>query len=341
MKILLTSAALIFALPAFADDVLTVYTSRNEALIQPLIDKFTAETGIVVQALNDDAVNLIARLESEGDATPADVLMPAEVVSMEAAADKQLLLPLTSATLTANIPAQYRDANGEWFGLGKRARVIVYNKETVNPETDLSSYEAMANPKWQGEILVRSSSHPYNLSLIANMIAAEGPDATEAWVQAIVGNLARPPQGGDRDQIKAVAAGEGKIALVNSYYYALLLNSNVPEERAAAEATEIYFPNQNPAEGELTGAHINVSGAGVVAASDSPEIAQQFIEWLSAPEAQEIYAELNQEYPVNPAVTPSVTLQGFGTFIEDTTPLGDYAAHVREALLMTDRSGWK
>lgn len=324
-----------------ADDILTVYSSRSEPLIESLLEKFTEATQIETQILTDEAPNLIARLESEGDATPADLFLPADVSNMAAAADKGLLGEVESDVLMANIPAEYRDADNKWFGLGKRVRAIIYNKEKINPETDLSTYEDLADPKWKGQILARTSSHPYNLSLIAAMITADGAEKTEAWVNGIVTNLARPPQGGDRDQIKAVAAEEGTIAIANSYYYAMLLNSEVPEEKAAAEATGIYFPNQDASEGELSGAHVNLSGAGVTAHSDSPENAVKLLEFLSSPEAQKIYAEANQEYPVNPEVAPSATLQSFGEFKADTTPLHVFVDNIDEAIQMTDRSGWK
>ncbi|MCL4169386.1 UNVERIFIED_CONTAM: hypothetical protein GTU68_064938, partial [Idotea baltica] len=210
---------------AFADEALTVYTSRGEDLILPILDEFTAETGIEVQVLSDKAQKLIARLEAEGDATPADVFLPADVSNMVSAADKGLLQAIDSDILRANIPAQFRDDESKWFGLGKRARIVIYNKESVNPETDLSTYEDLADPKWEDQLLVRTSSHPYNLSLISLIIETHGEDAAEEWVSGIVNNLARDPQGGDRDQIRAVAAGEGKLAIVNSYYYALMTNS--------------------------------------------------------------------------------------------------------------------
>ncbi len=326
---------------AFASDALTVYTSRGEELIQPLLEQFSQETGIEVQMLSDKAPKLIARLQSEGEASPADVFLPADVSNLEGAAQKGLLAPIQSDILNNNIPAKYRDDENMWYGLGKRARVIIYNLETVNPAQDLSTYENLADPKWQGEILVRTSSHPYNLSLIAAMIEEDGEEATEKWVEGIVSNLARNPQGGDRDQIKAVAAGEGKIAIANSYYYALMKNSNIPEEKQAADATGIYFPNQNAAEGELSGTHINLSGAGVVAHSDQKADAQKLIEFLSSAKVQKLYAEFNQEYPVNPEATPSETLQSFGTFKEDETPLASFAGNIDKALQMTDRSGWK
>lgn len=330
----------IFPLLAHANP-LTIYTSRSEDLIMPLLDAFSAETGIETQILTDKEPQLIARLQSEGDASPADVFMPATVDNMQQAADLGLLMPVQSQILEDNIPQAYRDQNNQWFGLGKRARVIIYNLETVNPETDLSSYEALADEKWANEILVRSSSHPYNLSLMAALIAKHGEEWTEDWTSRLVNNLARPPQGGDRDQIRAVAEGEGKIAIANSYYYALMKNSDVPEEKAAAAATGIYFPNQNPTEGEISGTHINLSGAGIIHSTQNYDEALALIEFLSSPKAQELYSELNQEYPVNPKAQMSETLQSFGEFTEDSIAPELLYSYVDEALKISDRAGWR
>ncbi len=324
-----------------ADDILTVYTSRGEELILPLLEQYSDQSGVEVQVLSDKAPQLIARMEAEGDQTPADVFLPADVSNLESAARKGLLAEVNSDILNANVPEKFRDDENQWFGLGKRARIMIYNLEAVDPETDLSSYEELAGPQWKGELLLRTSSHPYNLSLIAAMIEKSGLENTENWVKGVVDNLARPPQGGDRDQIKAVAAGEGKLAVVNSYYYALMKNSDVPEELEAANATGIYFPNQTAGENQLSGAHVNISGAGVVAASDMKEEAQSLIEFLSSSEAQSYYAESNQEFPVNPQASLSETLESFGEFVEDDTKLATFADHIDDALMITDRSGWK
>jgi iron(III) transport system substrate-binding protein len=333
--------AMSVSFPAIADDTLTIYTSRKEEMIRPLLDDFTKKTGIKTQLLQDNSTDkLIARIESEGKDSPADVLMPADVITMQQAADKGLLKAIQSETLNKNIPAQLRDSEGRWYGLGKRARVIVYNKQKVKPE-ELSSYENLADPKWKGQLLVRSSSHPYNLALLCSMIEQYGAEKTENWAKALVANLARAPQGGDTDQIKAVAAGEASLALVNSYYYARLMNSPLPEEKEVAAKTGLFFPNQKPKTGELRGAHINISGAGVIASSDMSKEAQQFIEFLSQPEAQTFYAASNQEYPVNPAVAPSDTLKSFGTYKDEAVALGSLAKHAEEAVKIADRSGWK
>lgn len=333
-------SALLTGLPAYADDVLTVYASRKEEMLKPQLDAFTKQTGIKTQMIYGKAPKLLARLESEGKDSPADVLMPADVASMQLAANKGLLKAVNSATLNKNIPAQWRDPAGHWFGLGKRARVIIYNKEKLTP-AQLSTYEALTEHNFDGQVLVRSSSHPYNLSLIAAMIDASGKKAAQKWADGIAVNLTRSPQGGDRDQIKAVAAGEGSVAIANSYYYARMLNSEVPDEKEAAKKTSIFFPNQRPLAGQLKGTHVNVSGAGVVATTDMEKEAIQLIEYLSGAEAQRVYADSNQEYPVNPAVKPSATLQSFGDFKADTTPLAKMAEHMAEAIRITDRSGWQ
>ncbi|MCE2927865.1 MAG: extracellular solute-binding protein [Rickettsiales bacterium] len=327
--------------PAFgAEQVLTIYTSRKDELIKPQLEEFTKKTGIKVEMLYDEAPKLIARLESEGKDSPADVLMPADVANMELAASKGLLAPTKSDTLNAIIPEALRDKDGKWYGLGQRLRVVFFSKEKVKP-SELSTYEDLADPKWKGQILVRSSSHPYNLSLIAAMIAEGGAEKAESWAKGITANLARAPQGGDTDQIRAVAAGEAKLAIANSYYYARMLNSPQPEMKEAAAKVGIFFPNQNPAKGELQGAHLNLSGAGVVSTSQHKELAVKFIEYLASEEGQRLYADSNFEYPVNAKVEPSATLKNFGAYKADARALPQLAGHVQEAIRIADRSGWK
>ncbi len=331
---------LVAPLPAMSEEALVIYTARKEELIKPALEAFTQQTGIKTTVLFDDAEKLITRLESEGKDTPADVLIPVDVANMQRAANKGLLKSVTSKVLSENIPAAYRDPNNRWFGLSKRARVIIYNREKVKPE-QLTTYEDLADPKWKGQLLIRSSSHAYNQSLLAAMIASDGEAQTEHWIKGVMANLARPPQGGDRDQIKAVAAGEGTLALANSYYYARMLHSSVPEEKTAAEKTGIFFPNQYALAGTVSGTHVNLSGAGVVASSDLPDRAQQLIEFLSSTSAQQIFAESNQEYPVNPHTPLSPTLAAWGTFKEDTAALSRLAEYLPHALRLADRSGWK
>lgn len=335
-------AAMVFspALPALAADEIVVYSARKEELIKPIFERFTTETGIEVAFLTDDAPKLIARLESEGAASPADVLITVDVANLTIAKDKGLFAPVDSAVLASNIPAQYRDDENHWFGLSKRIRAIFYNKDAVKPE-ELSTYEDLAAPKWKGEVLSRTSAHSYTQSLLANIVAVHGAEGAQNWANGVVANFARPPQGGDSDQIKAVAAGEAKLAIANSYYYGRMLEGSLPEEKLVQEKVGIFFPNQQAAEGQLSGAHANISGAGLLATSKHPEHAVKLLEYLSDTHAQEIYAASNKEFPVNPNVTPDAVLAAWGEFREDDTPLATWSAYSKEAIRIADKAGWK
>lgn len=326
--------------PVAAADEVVVYSARKEELIKPIFDQFTKETGIAVKFLNDDSPKLIARLESEGSASPADLLITVDVANLSIAKDKGLFASVTSEVLDANVPAKYRDSDNQWFGLSKRIRAIFYNKDSVKP-TELSTYEDLADPKWKGEILTRTSSHSYNQSLLANIVAVHGNADAQAWTDGLVKNFARNPQGGDSDQIKAVAAGEAKLAIANSYYYGRMLAGNLPEDKLVQEKVGIFFPNQSAAEGQLTGAHANISGAGLLKHSKHPEKALKLLEFLSDTHAQEIYAASNKEFPVNPNVKPDAVLAAWGEFKEDSTPLATWALKSKEATLVADKAGWK
>lgn len=326
---------------AFAgSDEVVVYSARKEELIKPIFDKFTEETGIKVNFLSDDSPKLIARLESEGKSSPADLLITVDVANLAIAKEKGLFAPVKSTVLERNIPPKYRDSDNQWFGLSKRIRAIFYNKDKVKPE-ELSTYEDLADPKWKGEILTRSSSHSYNQSLLANIIAVHGLEVAQAWANGLVKNLARDPQGGDIDQIKAVAAGEAKLAIANSYYYGRLLVGSLPEEKLVQEKVGIFFPNQHAKKGELSGAHANISGAGLLKTGKHKENALKLLVYLSDTHAQEIYAASNKEYPVNPAVDPDPLLKTWGDFEEDHTPLAVWAQKSKAATLVADNAGWK
>lgn len=336
----LTGMVFSSALPALAADEVVVYSARKEELIKPIFDRFTKETGIAVKFLTDDSPKLIARLESEGAASPADVLITVDVANLTIAKDKGLFAPVDSAVLAGNIPAQYRDDENHWFGLSKRIRAIFYNKDAVKPE-ELSTYEDLATPKWKGELLSRTSAHSYTQSLLANIVAVHGAEEAQNWANGVVANFARPPQGGDSDQIKAVAAGEAKLAIANSYYYGRMLEGSLPEEKRVQEKVGIFFPNQQAAEGQLTGAHANISGAGLLKSSKHPEQAVKLLEYLSDTHAQEIYAASNKEFPVNPNVAPDAVLAAWGEFREDDTPLATWSAYSKEATRIADKAGWK
>lgn len=315
--------------------VVNVYSHRHYDVDRQLFDRFTAETGIRVNVVTGSADELITRLESEGARSPADVLITVDAGRLHRATERDLLQAVESSVLESNVPAQYRDPAGRWFGLTTRARVIVYARDRVD-STQLSTYEALAGPEWRGRVLSRSSENVYNQSLLASIIAAAGEDAARAWASGVARNFARSPTGGDTDQAKAVAAGTGDVALVNTYYVARLGESENAEERRVFERLGIFFPNQAD-----RGTHVNVSGAGVTRHAPNRENAVRLIEYLSGDEAQRLFAEGNQEYPVKPGVPASATLRGWGEFRADALELSRLGELNTQAVMMFDRSGWK
>ncbi len=288
-------AALLIALPlqGQAADEVNVYSSRQEDLIKPLLDRFTHQTGIKVNLVTGKDDALLQRLQSEGINSPADLLMTADAGRLYRAKAAGSTQGVSSAVLTTAIPPAYRDPEGHWFGLTLRVRPILYVKGKIDPAS-LSTYEALADPAFKGKICIRSSDNIYNQSMVASMIAADGAEAAETWAKGLVANLAQPPKGGDRDQIKAAAAGACDIAVANTYYLAGMLASKDAADRSAAEAVGVFWPNQ-----EGRGAHVNVSGAAVTAGAKNKEAAIRLIEFLASPESQQWYAEANGEYPVH------------------------------------------
>src|SRR5690606_20425610 len=246
-----------------------------------------------------------------------------------------LLRPIRSEVLEESIPASLRDPEGHWFGLTVRARVIVYDTSRVDP-SELSTYEDLADPRWRGRVLVRSSGNVYNQSLLASLIASSGEEATERWASGIVANMARQPSGSDTDQAKAVAAGVGDVAVVNTYYVARLKNSSDPEDRRVGERLGVFFPNQDG-----RGAHINVSGAGVTASSKNVDNAVRLLEFLASEEAQRLFSEANFEYPANPRVEPAEILRAWGEFRADTLNLARLGELNAPAVKIFDRVGWR
>jgi iron(III) transport system substrate-binding protein len=323
-----------FAATAAAQQVVNVYSGRQEVLIQPQLKAFTAATGIAVNFVSagDDA--LIERMKAEGANSPADILLTVDVGRLIRAKTAGLLRPVESELLAASIPPQFHDGEGYWIGLGMRGRVFFYSPERVDL-AELSTYEDLADPKWRGRICIRSSSNVYNQSLLGAMIAHNGPQVAESWAAGVAANMARPPQGGDRDQIAAVAAGECDIAVANTYYFAGMRNGT-SEEQAAAAKVRLFWPSQDGA-----GAHVNISGGGVAANAPHPENALRLLEFLAGEEAQRIYAEVVYEYPVRPGVGISEALLEFGAFKADTLNLDQVAAHQDEALRIFDRIGWR
>jgi iron(III) transport system substrate-binding protein len=312
-----------------------LYSARKEALIKPLLDKFTQQTGIRVNLVTGKADALLKRLQSEGINSPADLLITVDAGRLYRAQKAGVLQPVYSKLLTEAIKPQYRDPAGYWYGLSLRARVVMYVKDKVKPE-QLSTYEALADEQWRGEICIRSSSNIYNQSLVASMIAAKGVEKTETWVKGLVANLARPPAGGDRDQIKAAAAGQCSIAIANTYYLGKMLTDKSQAQRTAAAKMAIFWPNQ-----QGRGVHINLSGAGVTKASKNRENAIKLLEYLLSADAQKWYAQANFEYPVKSGVEISALLKSWGSFKADTLNLSKLGALNPAAMKLMDRAGWK
>lgn len=317
------------------DQVVNVYTHRHYDPDKELFARFTEETGIQVNVVSASADELINKLQQEGEQSPADVLITVDAGRLYKAKEMGLLQKLSTDTLSQRIPSKFTDPDGYWYGLTYRARVIAYSKDRVVADS-LKSYEGLTDPQWQGRILIRSSSNLYNQSLLASIIATQGEEAAAQWTSGIVANFARLPKGNDRDQVKAIASGEGDIAIVNTYYIGKMLTSDNPEEVKAAEAVAIFFPNQAD-----RGTHINISGAAVTAHAPNKDNAIRFIEYLASKEAQAVFAEANYEYPVNPAVPAAALLQGWGEFKTDSLDLNMLGKYNADAVRIFDESGWK
>jgi iron(III) transport system substrate-binding protein len=330
----LTLLAALLPAGASAGEV-NIYSARQEALIKPLLDKFSAETGVTVNLVTGKGDALLTRLQSEGRNSPADVLLTTDAGRLYRAQAAGVLQPLESDYLTANIPANLRSAENYWFGLSVRARFIVYAKDRVTPE-QLGSYEALGDEQWKRRVCIRSSSNIYNQSMVAGMIASEGEEATAAWLDRLVPNFARPPQGGDRDQIKAVAAGQCDVAVVNSYYLGAMLNSDDASERDAAAKVAVFWPNQDG-----RGTHINVSGAGITAAAKNVAAAQQLIEFMAREDSQRWYGETNMEYPVRADVEVSELLASWGEYKADPLAVTELGKLNARAVMAMDRARWK
>lgn len=314
---------------------LNIYSARKEALIKPLLDRFSEATGTQINLVTGKGDALLTRLQSEGINSPADLLLTVDAGRLYRAQQAGILQPMMSKRLNAAIPQHLRSIDDQWFGLSVRARVIVYAKDRVGVE-QLSTYEALAEPRWRGKICVRSSSNIYNQSLVASMLATEGMQYTEAWLERLVANFARTPAGGDRDQIKAVAAGLCDVAIVNSYYLGGMLRSSDPAQLEAASSVGLFWPNQDG-----RGTHINISGAGVTRSSQNPELAAQLIAFLASDESQRWYAEMNNEFPVRADIEVSDTLRTWGGFDADQLNVTELGRNNANAIMAMDRAGWK
>jgi iron(III) transport system substrate-binding protein len=312
-----------------------VYSSRHYDTDKALYENFTAATGIKVNLIEGKEDELIERMRNEGGNSPADMLITVDAGRLHRAQQAGVLQPVATEILTKAVPAHLREPEGYWYGLSKRARILVYNTAAVKPE-ELSSYEGLTDPKWKGRVLIRSSTNVYNQSLAGSILAALGEKGAEDWAKGIVANLARKPQGGDTDQIKAVAAGEGDVAVSNTYYYARIVGSSKPEDKAIAAKLGVFFPNQKD-----RGTHVNVSGAGVAKNAPNKDNAVKFLEYLVSPAAQKLFAEGNYEYPVVEGAPVHPVVAAWGPFKEDQLNAAVYGKNNSEALKIMDRAGWK
>jgi iron(III) transport system substrate-binding protein len=317
------------AAPALSADPLVVYSARNEQLIKPLFDRYTRETGIEVRFTTADAAVLIERIAAEGRNSPADILMTVDAGELWRATERGLLRPLQSRVLDDNIPAHLRDPEGRWFGLSMRARTLAYDPRKVDAAS-LSTYEALAEPRWKGKLCLRTSKKVYNQSLVAMLIAQQGEARTEQVVRGWIANLAAPVFANDTQLLEAIAAGQCEVGIVNTYYLGRILKDR-PEF-----PVKLYWANQGSG-----GVHVNISGAGVVTTSRHPAAAQRFLEWLSAGEAQRFFAAVNAEYPANPAVGLDPLVAGWGTFESSQVNLGKAGTLQPQAVRLMDRAGYR
>ena len=336
-RTLFFSALLMLLVPPYSLAVaeVNVYSARQESLIKPLLDRFTEQTGAKINLVTGKGDALLTRLKSEGMNSPADVLLTVDAGRLYRAQEASILQAVESDDLNRLIPSHLRSADNQWYGLSVRARVIVFAKDRVKAN-QLSTYEALSDPQWQGKICVRSSSNIYNQSLVAGMIASQGMLKTETWLKAFVANFARPPSGGDRDQIKAVASGQCDVAVVNSYYLGGMLLSDDQAQQTAASKVTLFWPNQKD-----RGTHVNISGAGITQSAKNIELAQKLIAFLASNESQEWYAERNNEFPVRDAVKVSTVLESWGPFVADTLNVTELGRNNAAAIMAMDRAGWK
>jgi iron(III) transport system substrate-binding protein len=336
------SACLLAAIsvPALAQQQLNLYSARHYQTDEALYANFTKATGIRINRVDADDAGVLARLKSEGSASPADVVLLVDAARLWKAESEGLFSPVRSTLLESRIPATLRGKDSgqgsAWFGFSTRARVVVYNKAGVNKD-DVDTYAELGEPKNKGRVCTRSGSHPYNLSLFGALLERTGPEKTEAWLQGMVTNMARAPKGGDTDQIKAVATGECQVGLTNSYYLARLMRSDKPEDRAVVEKIGVVFPDQQGA-----GTHVNVAGGAVVTHSKNRAAAIQFLEYLAGDEAQAYFANGNNEWPaVRSVKLKNPALDVLGDFKQEAVPIAAVGANQAKIQQMLDRVGYK
>lgn len=316
--------------------VLNLYTARHYATDETFYTNFTKSTGIKINRIEGGEDALFERIKAEGANSPADVFLTVDAARLWRAEQAGIFAPLKSSVLDKRIPPASRSADNKWFAFSARARVIAYDKSKIKPG-DLARYEDLANPKWKGEICVRPSSHPYNLSLISSMISHNGEEKATLWARGVTANLARPPRGGDTDQLRAVAVGECAIAISNHYYYVRLMRSDKPDDKAVIEKVGLIWPNQGD-----RGTHINVSGGGVLQHAPNRDAAVKFLEYLASDDAQTLFANGNNEWPIVKGVKlNNPDLESLGQFKIDPLPLASLGKSQAAAQRLADKVGWK
>ncbi len=330
-----------FGAPAWAQDpVVNLYSARHYQTDEALYSNFTKATGIRINRVEADDAGILARLQAEGSASPADVILLVDAARLWRGEKDGLFQPLKSAVLEQRIPPQFRGPDAgqgsQWVGVSTRARVLVFDKARFKA-ADFDSYEKLAAPALKGQICIRSGSHPYNLSLFGSMLEHLGPQRTEEWLKGVVANLARAPKGGDTDQIRGVAAGECGVAVTNTYYFARLMRSDKSEDKDLVERVGVVFPNQSS-----WGTHVNISGAALARHAKNRESAQKFIEYLVSDDAQRLLADGNNEYPTVPGLrTSNPALSSWGSFKAETVPVAKVGANTAAVQQMLDRVGFK
>ncbi len=316
---------------------INLYSQRHYTIDKIQYENFEKLTGIKINVIKANADELIERLKNEGENSPADLFITVDAGKLYKASKMNLLQKINSQKINNNIASDLRDPNEFWIPITYRARIIVYSKDRVTKK-ELSTYEDLANEKWKGRILVRSSSNAYNQALMSSIVANNGIESATEWSLSLVKNFARDPKGNDRDQVKAIAAGQGDLAIVNSYYIGVLLSSDNPEELNAGNSIKVYFPNQEENE---RGSHINISGIGLAKYSPNKENALKLIEYLTGEKAQKLYTNTNHEYPINPLVQPSNIVKKWGDFKRDSLDLNLLGKYRKDAILIFDKTGWK
>jgi iron(III) transport system substrate-binding protein len=329
VRVLTLSTATLFGIagPLMAEEV-NLYSYRQPFLMEPLVEAFTAKTGIEVNIVHANK-GLLERLSAEGRNSPADVVIATNAGRLNDLVEADLVQGISSETLSSNIPSNLRDADGRWFAITKRGRIIYASRDRVSSETGLT-YEGLADDVWKGRICTRSGSHGYTIDLIASMIVRHGEAWTENWLTRVKANLARKPQGNDRAQIKAIAAGECDVAIGNTYYYGIMMSD--PKQKPAADQVRPVFPDQNG-----QGTHMNISGAAVAKHAPNKANAIRLIEFLSGPDAQAIYAAQNFEFPVLEGAKLHPIVEGFGAFREDDVNVGQVGQERINAARLVDR----